>query len=293
MSDKLGIVLTDRRIVAGRNGSIILNTRSCVTRLRQTGGLFCPGAVACISAASIGVVSYPIKLGVVCDFDGASFMLNKYLKDACRWYHRINLKVNFAMRGCLTESEIRALSNCYPSRANQTFYMQEIIASILGMDEGIVIYVADDFFEIALLRDCRIKHLFVKERALEELRNGIMEFIDEHKLKIGEQTLQMIISDFFCGKDILVHASHKITAEPQELKLNSTDYLLISSSWLNNVKDYIVTFIEKHNVEDKLYLMSDFDNVDFLTHELSSRCNVKIRSMNNALEKIAINLSLR
>ena len=52
------------------------------------------------------------------------------------------LKVNFAMRGCLTESEIRALSNCYPSRANQTFYMQEIIASILGMDEGIVIYLS-------------------------------------------------------------------------------------------------------------------------------------------------------
>lgn len=293
MSNKLGIVLTDRRIVVGRNGSIILNTSSCVTRLRQTRELFCPGAAVCINLVPNGVVSYPVRLGVVCDFDGASFMLNAYLKDAYRWYHRINLKVNFAMRGCLTESEIRALRDCCPNRANQTFHMQEIIASILGMDEGIVIYVADDFFEIALLRDCRIKHLFVKECTLEELRNSIMEFIDERKLKIGEQTLRMIISDFFYGKDILVHAPQKITAEPQKLKLNSTDYLLISSSWLNNVKDSIVNFIEKYNVEDKLYLMSDFDNVDFLTHELSSRCNVKIRSINNALEKIAINLSLR
>lgn len=91
MSNKLGIVLTDRRIIIGMNGSIILNTRSCVMRLGQTRELFCPGAVDCINLAPNSVTSYPIKHGVVCDFYDASFLLNEYLKDACRWYHRINL----------------------------------------------------------------------------------------------------------------------------------------------------------------------------------------------------------
>lgn len=197
------------------------------------------------------------------------------------------------MRGGLAESEIRALRCCYPNRANQTFYMQEIIASILGENECIVIYVANDFIEIALIKDSKIIKLFVKESALSALRYAILNFVDEHNLKIGEQTLTAIINDFFCGKDTVIHGSSKSTCMPIELRLSSKDILSISSHWVDTVKNYIEGFIKNNNFVGNLYLMSDFDNVDFLIRELSSRGVAKIRSINNALEKIAINLSLR
>lgn len=292
-SNKLGVVLTDNRVVISQNGSVILNTICCVTRLRQTGEIIRAGAVYCIDMAPNGIVSHPVKLGVVCDFEGVSFMLNRYVKEVCHWYHRINLSANFAMRGCLTESEVRALKDCYANKANQVSYMQEIIATILDKDEAIVIYVADDFIEITLLRNYRINRLFVKECTLEELRNSVKEFAFENNIIIEEETIRLIIGSFFGGENIVVHGQHTTSAMPQELSLDIENILSMTSAWFEKIKGYINDFIRECDSKANLYLMSDYDNVNYLTQELSSRCKTKIEPINNALEKITNNLSLR
>ena len=291
--NKLGVVLTDNRVVISQNGSTVLNTICCVTRYKQTGKLICAGAVYCIDKAPNGIVSHPIKLGVVCDFEGAKFMLKEYIKEFIPWFNRINLKVNFAMRGYLTESEVRALKDCYANKANRVFYMQEIISSILSVDEAIVIYVADEFIEIALIRDNKIKHFFYKEDANEELSYSIKRFVYKNNIRMGEETIRSIIGSFFGGENIVVHGPHLISAMPQELSLDIENILSVTSGWFEKIKGYIDDFIRKYDSKANLYLMSDYDNVNYLAHELSSRCKIKIEPINNALEKIANNLSLR
>ena len=292
-SNKLGIILTDTRVVICHNGSLICNTRCCVTRLRQTGELISPGAVVCIGLAPNGNVSCPVRLGVVCDVEGASFMLNGYIKETCHWYHRVNLRTNFAMRGSLTISEIRALKCCYKNKDNHVFYMQEIIAEILDMDEAIIIYVADDFIEIALMRDYKINRHFAKERALEELRNSINDFILKNEVIIGEVTIRSIIGSFFGGDKMVVYGPHTTSGMPQELSIDIENILSVASVWLEKVHGYIDDFIKGCDSEINIYLMSDYDNVNYLTHKLSIRCKKRIKPINNALEKIANNLSLR
>lgn len=279
--NKYGIVLTDKRVVISKNGALLVNQPCCISRNKPMGKLAIHVAAY---SHSIDNLLFPVRLGVVCDFEYARFMLSEYFKGSTRWFQRINTSINFAMRGCMADSEIRALKDLY-GRGNHAYYIHEIMASVLGVEDAVIIYVGYNFVEIALITQSKINSLFFKDTIVDKLRQQFNVLLfDKYGIHVDELTLQSITGAFFKGVNVVL---------PKGMTLGVDAMSSTSFAWAKMIGDYISEFIKKENFEGEVYMISDYDDVNFLAKKLSSMCNVRIESVGNTLIQVANYLSLR
>ncbi|MFH5184377.1 rod shape-determining protein [Paenibacillus sp. TAB 01] len=264
--DKLyGIDLgTSNTVIYEKGRGIVLNEPSVVATNQNTGELLAVGAEAqaMIGRAPEHVdISYPLKNGVIANFDKTSSMLQHFIKKIQGRSRLLRSSQIYISVPCgITNVQKRAIEETIVHKgAKKAIAVEEPLAAALGanlrIDEPIghlVLNIGGGTCQVAVLSLGGIVASHTIHRAGMSVDRDIMDYVKkQYNLEIGEPTAEMIkkqigtASPAAAERHLDIRGRDGITGLPRTIRLSSVEIYAVVDDFLKSLIEAIRATLER------------------------------------------------